>query len=374
MKKILITGGAGFIGSNLAKQLSAQGHHVTVLDNLSSQVHGEEYHLSPTYRSVLQVGDFIRGDVTSRADMEKAVAGKDVIIHLAAETGTGQSMYEIERYNKVNVNGTALLLDVLVNRCHRVAKLVLASSRAVYGEGMYETIEGEYRYPGPRQLSDLETGRFEHFDKCGGLLQAVATSETSCLHPVSFYGITKLHQEQMVRQVCESIGLPYAILRFQNVYGEGQSLLNPYTGILSIFSSQILNNIPLNIFEDGKMTRDFIHISDVTEATIKAIMLKENVTSNVGSGQSTTVLDVATKLIAAYQKDVPIKITGQFRIGDIRHNFADVSRMETILQYKAGTALAEGMRIFSNWVVGEHVPKRDTDKSMVELKEKGFCR
>ncbi|MGZ5274104.1 MAG: NAD-dependent epimerase/dehydratase family protein, partial [Kaistella sp.] len=335
-KNILITGGAGFIGSRLALRLLAEGHFVTVLDNLSTQVHGKNPEQdSPLYRSIAGRLNFIKGDITNRYDVEKAIEGQDAIIHLAAETGTGQSMYEIEKYNHVNVSGTALILDVLVNKPHSVKKFLLASSRAVYGEGKYINPKNEPVYPESRSAASMQKGMYEMTDHEGDILTPIATDESSKLHPSSYYGLTKLQQEEMAKLVCSSIALPFVILRYQNVYGVGQSLLNPYTGILSIFSTQILGNQGVNVFEDGLPTRDFINIEDAVEATVRSLKidLAHNEIINVGTGIPTSVIAIAQLLTERYGQNTGINVSGDFRIGDIRHNFADLSKMKNILNF-----------------------------------------
>ena len=264
-RKILITGGAGFIGSNLALELNNRGYSVTVIDNLSEQVHkkGKE---STLYLSIKGKVNFINGDVRKKGDWEKALRGQDIVVHLAAETGTGQSMYEISRYVEVNIQGTAHLLHFLSNNNHSIKKVIVASSRAVYGEGKYFCEEHFIVYPEIRKEVDLISGRFEcTCPVCGREVKLQATDELSKLHPTSVYGITKHNQEQMVLTVCSALGIPAIAYRYQNVYGPGQSLCNPYTGILSIFSTQIKNNNQINIFEDGRESRDFVYIDDVVQ-------------------------------------------------------------------------------------------------------------
>lgn len=376
LKNILITGGAGFIGSNLALKLVSRGYSVTVLDNLSEQIHGANPEKSSLYQSILGKVIFIKGDITQRKDVEQAIEGQDAIIHLAAETGTGQSMYSIEKYNHVNVSGTALLLDILVNQKNSVKKVVLASSRAVYGEGKYINSQLKSVYPKSRSVELMQSGNFEMIDISGEILKPCATDENSKLHPTSFYGLTKLQQEQMVKMVCESIGINFVILRYQNVFGVGQSLVNPYTGILSIFSNLILNEKALNIFEDGLMTRDFINIEDTVELTIRSLELAiaNNETINIGTGIATNVLKVANVLANAYEKNVPVEISGDFRIGDIRHNFADLDQAKRLLDFQPKVSFEKGIRDFTNWVLQQ--PRIDShfNQSLQEIKDKGFLK
>lgn len=376
MKNILITGGAGFIGSNVALKLINLGYTVTVLDNLSEQIHGSNHESSALYQSICGKVIFIKGDITNRIDVEKAIEGHNAIIHLAAETGTGQSMYAIERYNHVNVSGTALLLDVLVNQKNSVKKIILASSRAVYGEGKYRNSQSESVYPQSRSVELMQNGTFEMTAENGQILEPLATDENSKLHPTSFYGLTKLQQEQMVAMVCESIGINFVILRYQNVFGLGQSLLNPYTGILSIFSTQILNGKALNIFEDGLMTRDFINIEDTVDATIKSLESEtaNNQIINIGTGVATTVLSVANLLVNAYKKEVPVEISGDFRIGDIRHNFADLDKAKRLLNFQPKVSFEKGIQEFTNWVLQQPRTDNHFDQSLQEMKEKGFLK
>ena len=272
MKSILITGGAGFIGSELVKQLYSAGEwNITVLDSMSEQIHGKDWTNSYLLKQIEDKCRFVKGIVTDIDVVLPLVKESDYIIHLAAETGTGQSMYEIERYNRVNVTGTAVLLDALMNNENNVQKIILSSSRAVYGEGKYVNSSSEFVYPNQRLSQQMEQGFFEMTDEEGEILQPFPTDENSKLHPVSFYGLTKLQQEQMLKLCCEIKALKYVILRYQNVYGDGQALRNPYTGILSVFSNQILRDKPINVFEDGLPSRDFIFIVDVDEATIRSL-------------------------------------------------------------------------------------------------------
>ena len=373
----MITGGAGFIGSQLALRLLKEGYFVTVLDNLSPQIHGENPEIdSPLYRSILGKVNFIKGDINNRNDVETALENADAVIHFAAETGTGQSMYEIEKYNRVNVSGTALLLDVLVNKTHNVKKFVLASSRAVYGEGKYRNADNETVYPENRTLTLMEQGFYEMTDDKGRSLTPVATDESSKLHPTSYYGLTKLQQEEMVKLVCSSVALPFVILRYQNVYGVGQSLLNPYTGILSIFSTQILSGKETNVFEDGLPSRDFINIEDTVEATFRSLKndLANNEIMNVGTGNPTSVLSVAKMLAKMYGKQEKINVSGDFRIGDIRHNFADLSKMKRILNFEPTVSFEQGISDFTDWVLKQPVHENNFQNSLIEMKQKGFLK
>lgn len=377
MKNILITGGAGFIGSNLALKLIDKGHKITVIDNLSPQIHGDNPEItSPLFKSIKDKVKFIKGTVTSKQDWEKAITNQDVIVHYAAETGTGQSMYEIQKYVDVNVNGTAIMLDLLANTTHQVKKVVIASSRSIYGEGKYINERGESVYPNHRTSDYMDGGDFEVKISGSKSLKLVGTDEESKIHPSSVYGITKQNQEQMIMTVCPTIGIAPVAFRYQNVYGPGQSLKNPYTGILSIFSTQIKNGNGINIFEDGKETRDFVYIDDVVDATILGIEKDEanNEVFNVGTGVATDVITVATNLINNYGVDVPITISGNYRLGDIRHNYADLSKINTKLGFVPKYSFEEGLKQFTNWVNTQEVEHDNYQKSIDEMKAKGLMK
>ncbi len=377
MKNILITGGAGFIGSNLALKLVEKGYIVTVLDNLSAQIHGEDAVLtSPLYKSIIDKVNFIKGAVTNRSDWEKALKNQQIIVHLAAETGTGQSMYCIEKYTHVNIQGTSILLDILANNNHSVEKIIVASSRSIYGEGKYKhPIYGEV-YPSHRSEIDMINGNFEIKYKDDLKLELLATDEESKIHPSSVYGITKYNQEQMIMTVCPTLGISPLSFRYQNVYGPGQSLSNPYTGILSIFSTQIRNGNTIQIFEDGLESRDFVYINDVVDATILGIERGEahNQIFNVGFGKAIDVLTVAKSLLKSFKMDVPIKITGKFRLGDIRHNFADMTKIKNVLGFIPKIDFETGIMNFTNWVLSQEVKEDNLSKSLEEMQQRGLLK
>lgn len=379
MENILITGGAGFIGSNLALKLIERGYHVTVLDNLSSQIHGDNPDkTSPLFNSIKGKVRFIRGSVSSKEDWLEALIGQDCVVHLAAETGTGQSMYEIQKYVDVNIGGTALLLDILTNTKHSIKKVVVAESRAIYGEGRYYSQElNQYVYPKERSEENMSCGDFEvKYPGCSKPLKLVRTIEDSLVHPTSIYGITKQVQGQLVHLVCASIGIASVSFRYQNVYGPGQSLSNPYTGILSIFSTQIKNGNPINIFEDGKETRDFVYIDDVVDATILGIEKEEanGQVFNVGTGVATAVVTVAKELMNHYGVQVPMRISGNYRLGDIRHNYADISKIENLLGFKPKFSFSEGIKNFTTWVNKQQIQVDKYSESIKEMKEKGLYK
>ena len=377
--KILITGGAGFIGSNLTLALLKKGHSIVVLDNLSTQIHGiNAEETSPLYTSIKNSVTFIKGDVTNKQHWQKALIGVDVLVHYAAETGTGQSMYEIERYTTVNVGGTGILLDLLANdKTLQVKKVIVASSRSIYGEGKYFSQELGIVYPNHRNDDAMQNGDFDvHYPNEKTALQLMPTDEESKIHPSSVYGITKQNQEQMVLCVCKAIGIKAIAFRYQNVYGPRQSLNNPYTGILSIFSSLILNGKPINIFEDGKESRDFVFIDDVVAATILGIENDtiHNDVFNVGAGVATDVITVAKTLLAKYNKDVPLTITGNYRLGDIRHNFADLTKIKTALGFTSTVSFEEGITKFAQWVITQTIAASKFENSIEEMKKKGLFK
>lgn len=375
---VLITGGAGFIGSNVALKLVDNGYRVTVMDSLSPQIHGENPEkTSPLYQSIRGKVNFINGSVTSRADWLRALENQNAVIHLAAETGTGQSMYEIEKYVNVNIRGTALLLDILTNNNHRVKRVLVAESRAIYGEGKYHCAKCGEVYPLERNDEDMARGDFEcHCPKCGNNLSLMATTEDSAIHPTSVYGISKQIQGQMVHLVCKAIGIESVSFRYQNVYGPGQSLTNPYTGILSIFSTRIKNRNPINIFEDGKESRDFVYIDDVVDATIKGLEVPEATghVFNIGTGVATNVLTVAKTLCNKYGIDVPIAVSGNYRLGDIRHNYADISLAREILGFEPEWSFDRGIAQFVKWVNNQEIQEDKYDKSIEEMRLKGLYK
>ncbi len=377
MENILISGGAGFIGSNLALKLVSLGHNVRVLDNLSPQIHTNSKENSQLYQSIKGKVTLINGDIRNRKDWQKAIANSTVIVHLAAETGTGQSMYQIEKYVQVNCGGTAVMLDLLANEKHTVKKVIVASSRAIYGEGKYHCESHGEVYPNEREVTQISNGQFEPLCSiCKQPLTMLETDEDSKIHPSSIYGITKSDQEQMILVACKSLGISAIALRYQNVYGPGQSLSNPYTGILSIFSTRILNNNHINIFEDGKESRDFVFIDDVVNATVLAIQddTLKSCSLNVGSGVSTTVQMVADSLKKLYQSDVDINVSGNYRLGDIRHNKADISRIKKLLGFSPKVSFEDGLKQFVEWVKKQEVNSDNYEQSINEMKDKGLMK
>ncbi len=377
---VLITGGLGFIGQALAEKMVQRGRTVRLLDNLSPQIHGTA---TPQLGPLVKQGrvEVMLGDVCQRADWTSALRDVTAVVHLAAETGTGQSMYRIGHYTHTNVLGTALLLDVLANDSHGVSKLVLASSRSVYGEGAYLCAHCGEVYPPARNAAGLAANDWEPYcPTCGGSATATATPETARTSPASVYAATKLAQEDLVRIACGALGIPYQVFRFQNVYGEGQSLNNPYTGILSIFSNRIRQGKEIVLFEDGEESRDFVHVSDVTEAISLGLAGSggDNLTMNVGSGVQVSVAAIAQTLKKEFADRSPAVVSGQYRLGDIRHNYADISLIRKALGFAPRMALEEGIARFVRWVrtqpIVEDGVEDGLDRANRELIERGLMK
>lgn len=378
MTRILITGGAGFIGSNLVKALYKKGYEITVLDNLSEQVHGTAPEASPLFNAIRNKVRFIRGSVCDRAIMNQALEGQDVVVHFAAETGTGQSMYMVDHYTRVNIQATAMMLDILsTNKNHDIKRMIVASSRSIYGEGKYLGVNGESVYPSHRDERQMQAGRFDLYDAQTDMpLTLVATDEDSLIHPSSVYGITKQVQEQLVMTVCPLLGIEPVALRYQNVYGPGQSLSNPYTGILSIFSNLIMSSGKINVFEDGLESRDFVFIDDVIAATVLAVEHANAAGEvfNVGAGAAITVLDVVKHLKAAFNSNIETNVTGNFRLGDIRHNYAELTKISSLLGFAPKVHFAEGIQQFAAWAMTQGPKESAYERSISEMKERGLMR
>jgi len=369
---ILVTGGAGFIGSHVVRRLLREGCDVAVLDNFSAQVHGGEQELA---KDLARDVELLRGDVRDRDLVSRALANRDAVLHLAAETGTGQSMYEIAKYQDVNIGGTAVIVDLLINgKANRVRKMILASSRAIYGEGKYRCADHGVVYPGPRELDRLRNGQYELCCPiCKVACVPEATSEDSPIRPLSFYGLTKQVQEEMVFMLARARGFSAYALRYQNVYGPGQSLRNPYTGILAIFSNLARANASIQIFEDGEESRDFVFVDDAVEATWRCIAASANAVEsfNVGTGERTSVLQVAKEIVEFLGSSAKISVTGMFRQGDVRHNFADLTKIRQTLGLTPQTHFQEGLRRFLTWAaLEEHSPAR-YELSLQEMRERG---
>jgi dTDP-L-rhamnose 4-epimerase len=354
-------------------------YNITVIDNLSPQVHTANPADSYTYTSIKDKVRIIKADITKNDVLSQAIIGQNIIVHLAAETGTGQSMYEIAKYTNSNVMGTAILLDLLVNTKHCVDTFIVASSRAIYGEGKYNCTNCGVVYPVSRTNEDMQMGQFN--PRCPLCLKAdilyVPTDENGGQNPESIYAINKQTQEQMVLTVGRMLGISTVALRYQNVYGPGQSLSNPYTGILSIFSNLLRRNEPVNIFEDGHESRDFVFIDDVIDATVLATESSLTLCNafNVGSGVPTSVLTVANELKRCYLSESDINITGRYRLGDIRHNVADLRLITDTIGFHPKTDFITGLCDFADWVKTEEPAESGGySKSIEELASRGLYK
>ena len=311
------------------------------------------------------------------SDWRLAIKNQNAVIHLAAETGTGQSMYEVARYNQVNVVGTANLFDVLANESHNIQKILIASSRAIYGEGRYFSHDLGDVYPPTRSEQRLKNKLYEPtIESYDSKLILKATHEESKMSPESIYAVTKYNQEQVAMLMGKVLNIPVISLRYQNVYGPGQSLSNPYTGILSVFSTRLLNNNNIEIYEDGNQSRDFVYIDDVVDATTLALEKNDKLSHalNVGSGEPISVLSVAKQLMKNYKKNQKINITGKYRLGDIRHNYADLTQAKKILGFYPKYNFVHGLENFTNWVKKQKIEKDMYKSSEKELKNKGLLK
>jgi dTDP-L-rhamnose 4-epimerase len=368
MSKVLVTGGAGFIGSHLVDKLVEMGNEVIVLDNLEPQVHTKK----PDYLN--SEAQYVLGDIRDESILARAIKDVEVVFHEAAAIGVGQSMYQIDKYMDVNTMATAKLLNVLLNEEHEVKKLIVASSMSIYGEGAYECTDCGIVYPELRTAEQLKKSAWEmKCPKCDKIVKPSPTSEDKTLYPTSIYAITKRDQEEMCLTVGRAYGIPAVALRYFNVYGPRQSLNNPYTGVCAIFSARIKNENPPLIFEDGLQSRDFVSVHDIVEANLLA-MKSSNANYgvfNVGTGKEINILEIARTLIKLYKKKLKPEITNKFRAGDIRQCFADISRIKTKLGYKPKVAFEEGMKELVNW--GEKEEAEDKfDEAHDELLRRGL--
>jgi len=343
---ILVTGGAGFIGSHLVDAVTGHGHHVRVLDSLVSQVHLE----NAPYTSGAEL---IRTDICEPKVLASALEDIDIVYHEAAEVGVGQSMYEIRRYVRTNSLGTSALLEEIVKRRRQIRKLVVASSMSIYGEGAYDCSHCGMIYPQLRPLSQLESHQWEILcPNCGVNPAPIATGETKPLFPSSIYAITKQCQEQLCLITGRAYGIPAVALRYFNVYGPRQALSNPYTGVCAIFSSRLLNDQQPLVYEDGKQSRDFVHVSDVVQANVLALESDraDYNAVNIGTGVATSIHGVAELLARKLGKNIKPEIVGKYREGDIRHCVADISRARNMLGYEPKVSLEEGISGLADWV------------------------
>lgn len=367
---VLVTGGAGFIGSHVVELLLQKGMSVRVLDSLVEQVHQG---VGPRY--VPSEAEFIFGDVRDPDTVTKALQGVDRVIHLAAEVGVGQSMYEISRYVDANCGGTGTLLDRIVNTKTEIRRLVVASSMSIYGEGSYKCHEHGLVAPGLRAEDQLKARQWEpHCPKCREALSPVPTVEDKPLLPSSVYAVSKMDQELLCLSVGAAYGIGTVALRYFNAYGPRQALSNPYTGVAAIFSSRIINGRPPFAFEDGQQLRDFVHVRDVARATVLALDSEEAVghAVNVGVGAPLTIAQVAQLLAKQLGADVDPEITGKYRIGDIRHCWADPTRAQKLLRFAAEIPLESGVAELIDWVSRQEADDQ-VDKAYAELGQRGLA-
>jgi len=366
---LLVTGGAGFIGSHLADALLLRGYRVRVLDALTDQVHGKS-RAFPTYLS--RDVETICGDVRNREDVLRALADVEAVFHFAAAVGVGQSMYEIESYTDINNRGTAVLLEALLRQ--PVAKLVVASSMSIYGEGLYRAADGRLSSPRPRSLEQLKAGRWDLSDERGEPLEPVPTPESKPAAPESIYALSKYDQEMMCLMFGRCYNLPVVALRFFNVYGERQALSNPYTGVLAIFAARYLNGRPPVIFEDGRQQRDFVHVRDLARGCVLALETAEarDTVFNLGSGEARSILEIAQRLGAVLGRaHLQPEVRGRYRAGDIRHCFADIARATAVLGYRPQVPLETGLAELGAWLEGQRTEDR-TEAADDELRRRGL--
>jgi dTDP-L-rhamnose 4-epimerase len=348
--KFLITGGAGFIGKWLLEKLPSDAE-VVVIDSLDEQVHRTSQDFMPELKARATC---IRADVQTIEEYQEIVEGTEVVIHLASQTGTGQSMYEISRYVQQNANGTAKLLELVSKLKHKPRRMILSSSRAVYGDGAYTDGQQIY-YSRGRRVEDLQQGIWEVLGDQGTPLQSLPMHEEHLTKPTSVYGLTKLWQEQLMQNYCDSQKIDLVTLRFQNVYGPKQELGNPYTGIIGIFSNAIAQGNPLELFEDGLVTRDFVFVGDVAEAVVNCALHETPLSSvmNIGTGQAVTLVEVVETIAELLDKPAQYKVSGRFRVGDVRHAIADMTRYQSTFGQWVPTSLKEGLAQYLQWYLGQ---------------------
>jgi len=369
MKRVLIVGGGGFVGSHTADALLQQGHTVKIFDNLSRQVHGNRF---PPYLSC--DAQFVEGDVRDFESLCEAVRHTDVIFHLAAAVGVGQSMYEIARYIENNVQGTGNLLQAILDTGSELEKLIIASSMSTYGEGRYLCPQCGEIAPPSRSLSQLKQKCWEIIcPQCNAEALPTATDEDKPLQCSSIYALSKKAQEEMVLLFGRTYDIPSIALRYFNIYGPRQALSNPYTGVAAIFASRLMNGRPSVVFEDGSQLRDFVNIRDIVQANVLAMESSDanGMALNVGSGEPVSMSEVACEIASLLGVDVPPAITGAYRSGDIRHCYADISKISQTLGYVPRISFEQGMSELVNWLSSQQAQDH-TDDALRDLATRGL--
>jgi dTDP-L-rhamnose 4-epimerase len=368
MKNILITGGAGFIGSHLADELIANGYKVKALDNLVEQVHGKNCE-RPNYLN--KEVDLIKGDIRDPETVSYALQNVDGVFHFAAMVGVGQSMYEIKEYTDVNNTGTAVLLEAIIKQ--KIKKLIVASSMSIYGEGLFINSKKETDNPTERSNEQFMRREWEIYNENGEKLIPIPTPESKVPNLSSVYALSKYDQEKLCMITGRAYNIPTVALRFFNVYGTRQSLSNPYTGVLAIFASRLLNNNPPLIFEDGYQKRDFVSVLDVARGCCLALEREEanGEVLNIGSGNNYTIREIAEKMAKILRKDIAAEITGKYRVGDIRHCYADISKAKRLIGYNPSVTLEEGLEILAEWLKDQKAEDKVSEASN-ELASRGL--
>lgn len=368
-KRILITGGAGFIGSHLADELLRKGYIVRALDNLSEQVHGPDRR-RPGYLN--REVELVVGDVRDPDAVKLALKGVEAVFHFAAAVGVGQSMYEIDKYTDVNARGTAVLLEEAIKR-KKIEKLVVASSMSIYGEGLHRSSSGSLVQDASRELEDLKAGDWDPKGTDGAPLEPVGTPESKVPSLNSVYALSKYDQERLCLMIGRAYNIPAVAMRFFNVFGTRQAFSNPYTGVLAIFASRLMNDRPPLIYEDGLQMRDFVSVYDVARACVLALESDKAayMSLNAGSGQAVSVLEVARRLAAVFGKRIEPEVTGKYRMGDIRNCFSDMTLARKVLNYEPRVTLEDGILELSSWIDGKDADDR-VAKASAELASRGL--
>jgi dTDP-L-rhamnose 4-epimerase len=370
-RRVLVTGGAGFVGSHLVDALLARGDRVRILDNLDPQVHGPDRR-RPAW--VPDDAEMVGGDMRDADAVRSSLRDIDVVYHLAAAVGVGQSMYQVADYTAVNTLGTAHLLQSLVDERGSVEKLVVASSMSIYGEGRYTRPGGGEPTAILRTADQLRNDQWNPRDVDGAELVPVPTDEGKPLDPTSIYALTKADQEKMVLMMGAAYGIPSVALRFFNIYGPRQALSNPYTGVAAIFSSRLLNGQPPLIFEDGEQKRDFVSVHDIVQSLLLSAEEEAAVGKafNIGSGRAVTVREVAQTLAGVLGSEVEAQVTGKYRVGDIRHCFSDISLAREVLGYEPRVTFEEGMQELVGWLQEQERPEDHVETHAAELAARGL--